>query len=72
MEFGSTLVAAQLSQEQNMIVERTAAITVRVQVEVQDDDDDEIEETVAEAAIGAFESEYGLTVRAKDIIVLEE
>ena len=55
-----------------MIVERTAAITVRVQVEVQDDDDDEIEETVAEAAIGAFESEYGLTVRAKDIIVLEE
>lgn len=55
-----------------MIAERTAAITVRVTVEVQNDGDDEIEDAVAEAAIGAFQSEYGLTVRAKDIIVLEE
>ena len=55
-----------------MIVERTAAITVRVQVEVENEDDDEIEDAVAEAAIGFFQSEFGLTVRAKDIIVLEE
>lgn len=55
-----------------MIVERTAVITVRVQAEVESDDEDEIEDAIVKEAISVFKAQYGLTVRAKDIIVWEE
>ena len=59
--------------ETTMQVQRTIGITFSVNVEIEDDaDEDAIEDAVAQAGVDAFKDNYGMDVRAKDIIIFDE
>lgn len=56
-----------------MQIRRNIGITFSVNVEVEDDaDEDAIEDAVAQAGVEAFKDNYGVDVRAKDIIIFDE